>query len=367
MKDLAIAAVVLVAMVTASAADSDRPPAESEFRAGWVAFASVKPGPDGKLTLGAQQEARVAAAARMEAAAEADPGNAVYQASLCYVCLAAGKYARAAEAIDRAIKLKDDDPLFYMLRGQAQAALAHMVPQEAGERILPALTAFEEAARLDPTNALPLVQAASVAVSVGRMDLALSRIERALERPTARLYRLWVPFDLHPERDASINAWQYVQYGYWTSAAARCQNVGMALLSLGAQKMKDEDLDGAARGFRKALEVGRAVGMAEPNLFITVHVAINMMEGAYGGLLQVAEAGHGGNAEQWRGEMGVLQIARTELQNRLQVYLNRLKEDPPETADELLALESDSVERALLGMGLTPVSKKETEKAPEAG
>jgi tetratricopeptide (TPR) repeat protein len=302
----------------------------------------------------------------MEDAAAADPRNADYQVALAYVCLAAGKYQRATEATGKALELGRDDPLIHLLRGQAEGAIAQMDPEKAGERIGPALSAFDCAAQRAAENALPLLQGASVALDVEREDLAFSRLKQALDRPRFTLYQLPIPWDVVPDREAARQLWQRVQLGQWVELLARCQNVSRALLRLGEQEHQSGDLDAAESRFQEALAVARAVGSAEPSLFITTNAAIDMMENAYGHLLAVAEEKGSHEAQRWRGELGVLQIARADLLVSLQRYLERLDEQPPESLAELLRFEAESVEPAVLGIGLTPPTTM-SNSAPGSG
>ena len=361
MRTIAIAVLALAAAVAASATGPEQPaPAgEREFRAAWLAFAASTQGSSEAQTSDLRQQACENALARMEEAAAAEPDNPTYQASLAYVALTAGKHARAKQAVDRAIELKGDDPFLYVLRGQAEAALARSEPSKAGERIGPALKAFDDAARLDPTNALPLILGAGVALEVGRKDLALPLIKKALERPRAVLYRLWVPFDLHPDRGRSVNTWQYVQYGRWIEELVSWQNTSTALLLLGEERMAKEDLAAAEADFRDALTLGQMLGESDPDLLITTNVAINMMEDAYARLWRIAQAKGNGEVERWWGELGVLQIGRTELHGALQAYVKQVKDSPPETVEELLSLEAKCVERTMLGIGLKPAADRE--------
>ena len=347
--------VLLVAVATASwAGQSEAPAGAQEYRAAWAAFAAPSlVGSEAARTAQASQQAFLAAIPPMEAAAAADPQNATYQASLSYICLVAGQYQKAREAINRGIELNRRDPLLHVLRGQAEAAMAQMSPEDAGQRIGPALEAFDEASRLDSDNALPLLQAASVAFDVGRADLALPKIQQALTRANCRLYRISVPFDLGDEPAESIAAWQYVQYGFWWGLSARCANVVAGCWRLGAEEEQAGRLEVAEERFQWALQVSRKVGLTEPHLFITVNMAMDLMEDSYGHLARVAEAQGSREAERWNGESGVVQIGRGFLLSGLQEYQAQIAASPPDSIEALLALEDRSVTTVIDGIGLT--------------
>jgi len=343
-----------------------QPKGPAEFLAAWQAFAKVvkspaAPSPD------ARQQARIAAIPHMEAAVEADDANPDYRAALAHIYLSAGKYAEGKDAANHAIDRDRRRPSFYLLRGQAEAALAHMDPETARDRIGPALRAFDDAARLDPSNSLPLLQAASVAIDAGRTDLAEPTVKRALQRPAFRFYRLPVPDGLDSDQTTSLHMWQYIQLGQWAELVARCQNVERTWLKLGEQKLEEEDFEGAETYFREALGIARRTGSAEPNVFIGVNFGMDMLEDAYVRLLRLAEKRENGEAERWRGELGVLQIGRQELRGALQQYLKRLEEDPPRSVDDLLHFEAECVRRTLLGIGLAPAEETEPAKRDEGG
>jgi tetratricopeptide (TPR) repeat protein len=256
----------------------------AEFRAAWVAFAAPAADPKQSQSLEARQASRLAAIPHMEAAVAAAPRNPEYQGDLTYICLTAGQYEKARAAVNQAIAVRRNEPLLYLLRGQAEAALAEMDPPTAGDNIGPALTAFDRAAHLDHANSLPLLQGASVAFDVNRPKLALARVKRALERRGARLYALWLPTNLDPDRGASLRTWQYVQLGHWFELLARCRNVHRSLLKLGIDAEQTDDLKQAEERFRQALEVARQVAAMQPNLFITVATGLDLMEDAYSAL-----------------------------------------------------------------------------------
>ena len=353
-----LAALLAVCVASPTSCDQAVPGGESEFRAAWIAFTAPSQGPAESRTPDTRQQARIAALGHIEAAVRTEPSNAAYQTSLAYICLAAGDYARAKEASTRAVELEPHGPLPHLLRGQAEAALAQTEPERAAERIGPSLEAFDRAARLDPINALPLLEGAGVAFEVGRNDLARARIDQALARTKIVLYRLPIPFDLHEERAASVKAWQYAQYGQWLELLRRCQNASRGLLRFGAGKLQAGEVEAAEEHSRKALAVGRLAGMAEPNVIITVNAGINMLEDAYVGLLQVAEAQESREAERWSGELGVLQVGRAQLYGVLQAYTEALENSPPESVEGMLKAEAKQVEGILLGIGLTPAADK---------
>jgi len=281
----AIAVLALTLIGTAAQAGSKQArKGEADFRAAWLAFAGPAGDPEKSKSLEARQQARIAAIPLMEAAVVADPKNWAYQESLAYIRLSAGQYEKAKAAVARALDLKRDRPLLYLLRGQAEAALAQMDPPHAGERIGPAMAAFDRAAALDKQNALPLLQAASVALDLNRPDLAMERVRQALQRPGSMLYSLTVPVDLYKGKGESVRAWQYVQLGHWFELLARFRNISKALLAQGRKHGENGDLGAAEEQLKLALQVGRQVGEMQPHLFICVAEAIDLMQDAYFGL-----------------------------------------------------------------------------------
>jgi tetratricopeptide (TPR) repeat protein len=287
---IAMAALLMLASagLAAQPLAKQSPKGDEDFRAAWKAFAAPVSDPEKVKSMEVRQEARMAAIPLMEAAVAADPNNWTYQESLGYLCLTAGKYDKAKTVIDRAIRIKGDRPLLYMLRGQAEAALAQMNPPEAGKNIQPAIDAFDRAGRADKLNALPLLQGASVAFDVDRHDLAVAMIKEGLQRPGCMLYTLMVPTDLFEDKGESVRAWQYVQLGHWYGLLARFRNDSRVLLKRGAYYQQKPDLGQADQQYRWALQIGRMIGAMQPNLFINVAAAADIMEDAYRGLAQVA-------------------------------------------------------------------------------
>jgi tetratricopeptide (TPR) repeat protein len=326
----------------------------SEFRGGWREVASPGPRQEGKGALQVRQEALQAAIPHLEAAVSAEPKNIGYLISLGYVYLSAGKYQQAKETLFQATERDRKNPLPYLLRAQAEAALAFMNPDTKAEEIGTALRSFDDAAHLDPTNSLALIQASSVAFEVGKQEVALAKLEGALARPGMTLYRLPIPGDLSPDTSTSIKIWQHAQMWQWLEMVARCQNVARMLLKEGKQKEDASDLDGAEAVYKQVLALGRQVGNARPNLFITVSTALNIMEDAYISLARVAEAKKSREVEAWNGERGVVAIGREELLGQLQAYSKRLEDDPPSSVDDTLELEARSVAWVMRGVGLSP-------------
>lgn len=359
MRSLTICMLLLLA-ATAGLADStsDSPQtAQSEFRAAWHQFLE----PYGEATSAssrqAHQRAREAAIPHFEAAVAGAPDNATYRACLGYAYLAAGKYQQANEALEEAVAVARDDPLLYLLRAQAEATLSQAEPGEKSGEVEPAMRSFREAARLDPDNALTLIQAASVAFDADRTDIALAMTDAALERPHMTLYRLGIPADLDTDQSTSLKLWQYAQMGQWMELLARAENVVKSIIRLGETEERKGDLELARKHFEKALAVARQIGNTRPNMFLTANTGINMMEDSYASLARIAEAAGDPEMHKWRGEMGVLSIARGDLYGALQQYLARIDEDPPPSPDELLALQGRLIAFAMLGVGLSPTEK----------
>ena len=226
-------------------------------------------------------------------------------------------------------------------------------PVTAGKNIGKAITAFDRAGELDAKNALPLLQAASVAFFVDRLDLAEPRLKQALARPECRLYRLPVPTDLEPARGSSFRIWEQIQMSYWMELLARCQDAAASALRLGVQAEKLRQAEAAEAYYRQAYEVGRQVGRIQPNLFLSVGTAIDILERVYPALARIATAkGDTQQAEMWNGEAGVLQIGRGEMEAAMPEFFAALKSDPPASVDEMLSLEAVHVGRVYRGIGL---------------
>jgi tetratricopeptide (TPR) repeat protein len=346
-------------------AEQAAPKGDAEFRAGWLALVAPMSAQRKSSALQARQEARIAALPHFEAAAKADPDNVSYRTALGYVYLAAGKYQLAKETLDEAVARSKRDPLLYLLRGQADAALAQMEPETASAAVERVMRSFDDAARLDPTNSLAGLQAASVAFDAGRRDLGLKKLTEALQRPGMTLYRLPIPGDLHASRSNALRIWQYIQVWQWLELISRCDNVVKTELKLGGEKQETGDLDGAQALYEQALQVARRIGNARPNTIVCVNSGINAMEDSYVRLLELARKKSSKQAEQWEGELGVLQIGRSELQGILQTYLKRIEENPPDSVEALLEYEGESVGRVMLGIGLTPAKIPEPMVLPK--
>lgn len=385
---------VLAAFVLGSlsgAAQAALPKGAEDYRAGWRTFATPEPGPDNQITLESRQRARTSAIPKLEAAVAADPASVKYRTALVYVLLSASEYQKAKTQVDAAIKRERRDPLLYLLRAQAEAALAQMDPAKASSNIGPAITALDRAAELDPTNGLPLLQAASIALDLDRLDLALPRLQRALERPDCRLYSLLVPFDLDPNPVAAIGLWQHIQFTHWLELLARCQNAAKAVIRLGDQEVRTGDLDAAVSRYEQARQIGRKVGRAKPYLFLSVGTCMDILDPAYQRLVAVAqgradtakrgaeEAAKAGQdaaaldqeaarwqreAEKWEGERGVLRFGASQLRAMLEGYRAQLAKSPPPSPEALLQMESRWLAGVMAGIGLDP--EKPPPAAPQA-
>lgn len=367
MRSLVIVAILLLATGAAVSEEPSGPghAAEREFRSGWTELVAPFHGDQQTRSLEARQQARLAAIPHFEAAVSDAPGNVSYQTSLAYAYLAAGKYQQAKDALDEAIERTRSDPLLYLLRAQAEAALAHMDPDNTAEKVERAIRTFDEAARLDPDNSLALIQAASVAFDAGRIDIALNRLEEGLKRPAMTLYRLGIPGDLGPDLTTSLKLWQYAQMEHWMDLLIRGQNVVRNVIKLGAAKEREGDWAAASATFNQALEVSCQIGNARPNTFIAVNAGINAMEDSYAGLARVAEATGSREVEKWRGYMGVLNIGRQQLYADLQTYMQRLENDPPASVEELLELQAESLSFTMRGVALSPVEKTGPPRRPK--
>ena len=369
---VALAALALLGLTCGALAQGEAPPSppalspdEAEFRAGWVAFAEPIRKPGSERTAEARQHAREAAIPHLEAAVAAAPRNATYQSSLAYICLTAGKYDKALAAINQAVDLERGDPLLYLLRGQAEAAIAQLNPEEAATRMGPAMTAFSRAAELDPKNALPLLQAASVAVDVNRADLALTNLKKALSLPECRLYRLPVPEDLGSDPASSLNTWEYAQYGHWFGLIARCQNVAGYCRRAGQEAERTGDLAAAEERYQWVRSIAKFVGAAEPPLFITSNTGIELLEDAYADLARVGKATANKEAERWEKELGICQLGREQLFGALKSYERQVSTGAIASVQQSLEAQAKLASPVIAGVGLGTVDQPPPAKKPQ--
>jgi tetratricopeptide (TPR) repeat protein len=371
---------VLLAARIAVAEEASNPAkqAEVEFRAGWTTMATPTTAA-GQSKLEAYQGALTKTIEHFEAAVEARPKHTDYRTALVYAYLAAGKYQRAYEEVGTAIARNRADPLLYLLRAQAQAALTYVDHDHRGEWFRDALQSFEDAAALDPENALAPLQAASVAYDADQNETAMKKLEQALVRPGITLYRLPIPGDLGADRGESLKLWQAIQLRQWWEIVNRGQNVAQKLVKSGeayeqaaARAMEGEGEGGESGGlsedarsylqtaeerYRTALEVGRQIGNTRPNLVITVNSALNIMQDAYVHLARVGRRLRSPDVQRWEGEAGVVQIGRQYLLRALTAYQESLEAQPPASIDDLLKLEGGQVAGTMLGVALSPAEE----------
>ena len=396
---LAFALSVLFVLVTfpalAQEAVAPEKTPEAEFRAGWLAIVSPAEQQQKQSAMQARQEALLTAISRFEAAAQAAPGNTDYSIGLAYAQLSAAKYQQARDTLTAAIERKKNDPVLYLLRAQADAALGHLDPETTAQSVEKALRSFDDAARLDPGNSLYSLQAASVAFDAQRGDLGLARVQAALKLPAITLPMLPIPFDLDTSRTKSVEMWQALQMRQWMDLLVRCQNAGFALLKQGEADEKAVaektagGADPAAAGegaapsaltaeqkalyakadefYRTVLDIGKQMGNAKPNGILAVSMGLNMMEAAYAHLLHVADATGSQEAIKWQGEGGVVQIGRGELLVALQQYKALVEKTPPSSVSALMKEEGEFVARTMLGVGLSPTEKPKTFGRPKQG
>jgi tetratricopeptide (TPR) repeat protein len=355
-------------LLAAGAVQAKKPPAapkgDAEFREGWLTL--VSPSRDPKLagSLDAQQKAQMASISHFEAAVAANPENAKYQGALAYACLTAGRYQKAKTAIDLAIDHQRKDPQLYLLRGQAEAALAMMDPVKASKDIGKAVDAFDRAGQLDPKNALPLLQAVSVALYVDRLDLAQPRLKEALARPESRLYQLPVPTDLVASVPDACRIWETLQLMGWQGILARGRDVSTTLIRLGNQEEANGAFPAAQAYYHDAYLAAKKVGQTQPRVMLVVGVAIDTLDRVYFALAHVMKAQNDPGAERWEGERGVLSLCRTELQQDVQTYLADLQAHPPDSVESMLAREAAACKKAYNGAGMELADPTRAPQAP---
>ena len=381
MRNALVLLLLILLVSTVAAAEDELSPsqqAQASFRAGWLAIARPNMAL-GQSKMEAYQNALTAVVQDFDAAVKADPDSADYRISLVYACLAAGKYQWAYNEVREAISRDRDNPLLYLFRAQAQAAFVYVDPDNRGQWFKDAMQSFEDAAALDPDNALAYVQAASVAYDAEQNETARTKLEQGLSRAGIRLYRLPIPEDLGSTQTESLTLWQTAQLRQWAELLSRAQNAANKLLKSGeayeklaarARESRDEAADSselseaershlqtAEERYRTTLALGRQVGNARPNLVITVNSALNIMQDAYDHLAHVARSLGSSEAARWEGESGVVQIGRQGLFGALTAYKQCIDTQPPASVAELLKLEGGEIASTMLGVALSPTEK----------
>ena len=176
-----------------------------------------------------------------------------------------------------------------------------------------------------------------------------------------------IPGNLDPDRTTAIQMWQHLQMSQWSELLSRCQNAARMASKLSKEKLDAGELDAAEALLTQALEIGRQIGNAKPNIFVSVNSALNVMQDAYFGLAAVAKAKQDPAEEgRWTGEAGVLIVARQDLFVAVQRYVKLINEEPPASIDDLVQEEAEQVARTMLGAALSPTAKpKPLEKKPQ--
>jgi hypothetical protein len=251
--------------------------AENPLRAGWLAFARPALEPAKYPSSFAQHDAREQAIALLLAA---DGKDAVAKESLGYFYLRDYQYYKAKEQFEAALKRNSKDPLLHYLLAQTNAILTATEPEKMSEECKQPIEGFKKAAEREPDNAMPLLQAASVAFDSGRTDLALPLVTEALKRSAYHLYKLPMPEDLTDDAGQSAAAWWWVQSELWGEGISRTANCAHGLRQRGDQLKLNENLSGADELYQQVSQMGMLISRSEPALTTALAVGLELQRQA---------------------------------------------------------------------------------------
>lgn len=228
----------------------------------WTVFAAPVLDPAAYGSTMDHHRARVQAIAAIGDGAEK---NARLSEALGYFYLRDFQYLKAKDMFEAAAK-RSREPRIRFLLAQTKAILLLAEPEKRGEQCKEPIGEFRKAANQEPDNAVPLLQAASVAFDCNRTDLALPLITEAIKRPACRLYTADVPEDLAADPAKAAAAWYWVQSALWNDAISRVSNCARWLIQLGDRASIAGEKARARMLYQQAVEVGGLLTRCSPPL-----------------------------------------------------------------------------------------------------
>jgi hypothetical protein len=237
---------------------------ESELRSAWLAYAKPAISPQDFPTAFHLRQARQTAISILQASP--DQKDPELQEALGYFLLRDYQYHKAQVAFEAAIKRRGQEPRLRYFLAVTKAILLTSNPDTMSQQSKAVIEEFQKAAKAEPQNALPLLQAASVAFDADRPDLSLPLVTEALAKPGFYLYRLPIPSDLVPDKASATAAWWGVESELWGEIINRAANSARGLLAAGNRAALKKDSAKAQELYQQAEAVGHLLTQTTPAL-----------------------------------------------------------------------------------------------------
>lgn len=259
-----------------------------------------------------------------------DKKDAAAFETLGYFYLRDFQYRNAQEQFESAAKRDSKEPRLRYLLGQVRAILLVAEPEKMREKVKDSVAEFRRAAALDPDNAMPLLQAASVSFDCDCADLALPLVSEALRRPEYRLYNLATPQDLVSDPGPAALAWWWAQSELWSEMINRTANCARSLVLRGNHLAVSGQAEKAAQYYQQAAEIGAKLSRATPALADAVGAGLEVERQAL-----VAQSGAAATPEQ-KARLSRIEAAQQVLQRQWRMLQEREHRQPPASVEERL-------------------------------
>ena len=265
--------------------------------------------------------------------------------ALGYFHLRDFQYNNARDSFEYALKHNNKDPLLRYLFASTKAILLVTEPEKMQEQGKGVIEEFKRLSGRDPNNAMPLIQAASVAFDCNRIDLALPLINEALKKPEFRFYQVPLPDKLDESPVQSAKAWWWVQAELWNEMVSRTANCTRGLLQRASRHSLAGDPKRADELYQQAVQVAALLTRTSP---ANADAAFTGLELERQTLL--AQSTSPGVSQPPAGQLAKIEAAQRELERKWRELQAQEQAQPPVSVEERLAHQKSLLEAALAGL-----------------
>jgi hypothetical protein len=309
---------------------------ESGVRSAWLAYAKPAISPQDYPTAFHLRQARQTAISILQASP--DQKDSELQEALGYFLLRDYQYHKAQIAFEAALKHRGNEPRLRYFLAVTKAILLTSNPDTMPEQSKTVIEEFQKAAKAESQNALPLLQAASVAFDSDRPDLAVPLVTEALAKPGFYLYRLPVPSDLVPDGPQATAAWWLVESELWGEIINRATNCARGLMREGNRLSLRKETAAAQELYQKAEAIGQMLTRTAPPLASSLAAGLEVERQA---LVARSEAPGA------RQQLAKVEAAQEALQKSWEDLQVQEKTNPPKTPEARLENQKQLVEKIL--------------------